>query len=1615
MRPIAFKIGVILLLFLFIGKLWAAEALANSKDKEEAIIVLSSVTMDEMQSARKTLEKNGITIQLIFSPSVFIAVVPHNLSEAIKQLDFIEELSYDKLVLDNFKDYETSTLDAIKFWNSHIDEQSPARSAQKLGLKGQKQAQEAFRDTLLIPTDLPKTKEESVRKNEAYKKHWLEKKIQIDRAEKIKQQDWQKKHTKKNKKQVSLASLVLLTPQEKSAVVSSANAFGKAYGAGVTDTSLYMAGDIVVDVVFVKGNLGDWPDAEKTDVYNAIVSSLQQFSQDEPNAHITFDPVKEDNIPQVGDPPKPLDLTPFDKTLNKKEDLNGCREYLNDLRNKRGSHWAYLIIVEYGNDRGYSYLNGPLMRLYVSNLRNGYVVRHETMHTFGAQDQYPGVAQSPIDRWGYLKVVNANSQYNNGKGYFSGAGEGQADIMLSDGGPIGVYSRGQIGWRDSDGDGVLEPLDTFPDTSGLTRSGNNPFTYTGKAIDKVLLNAGDGGDVTLNTISKVEYRLNGGAWCQAAALDGVFDSAEEDFRFTLPALKNGDYIVEVRAANSVNNTEVSFAKDEFIVSASQITNVRPFAAFSITPPEGSINTNFVFDASESSDLEDPASLLQVRWDYENDGIWDTTFSTTKKTSFKYSNAGVKTVALEVKDRQNNSDIITRQINVAADNIAPHISLLTTPENYHGNSASEFKVSLDARGSYDGEDAEPELKLRWDFEGDGVWDAEYSNNLLIEYLYQLPLALQRNKSSYALPSKAYDVYVAGSYAYVADGPSGLQIIDISNFRAPALAGSYNTPGDARGVYVTGNYAYVADGPSGLQIIDISNPQTPVLAGSYGTLSSVQGVYVLGNYAYVADFLSGLKIIDISNPQAPVLAGSYDTPGWAEGVYVLGNYAYVADHDSGLQIIDISNPHAPVLAGNYDTPGSAYRIYVLGNYAYVADGFSGLKIIDISNPRVPVLAGSYDSPLGFTRGIYIAGKYAYVAGGFSGLQIIDISNPHAPVLAGNYDTPDWAYGIYVLGNYAYVADYDSGLQIIGLIPDDLVVDAKSCLWKIKAEMVDKTGNVSSTSRNIWAVTYNHPPRIENLQSLKYDKFSGTLLSVYNTLGLASGICIVGNYAYVAEGISGLQSIDISNPQAPVLAESYNTPGRVSGICIAGNYAYLAEGVLGLQIIDVSNPRAFVLAGSYGTLGLASGVYVLGKYAYVADGDNGLQILDISNPKAPILAGSYDTLGLASGVYVAGNYAYVADGDNGLQIIDISNLRAPVLVGSYDTPGNAHGVYVTGNYAYVADGNNGLQVLDISNPHVPTLVGSYDTPGLASGVYVSSNYAGSYYAYVADGASGLEIILLDYPKTSKAIATATDPDIASSWDGLLEYRWDLDNDGVWDTRFSKNNFISIPTNNNASKFACQVRDRFGAADTKVSSWPDAIAPATAIKYSPAYAPGSWIKQPVKITLNASDAGGSGIKEVLYSLDGSTPAIKYSNPFVLDKDGIYNLQYLAVDNAGNSEKALSVQVKIDLTAPAIIPSAVVTSVTAGTPAIINTTITDAGSGVKVALAFWYVRQLLGKKVVWVKKGLVPLKPIGNKGIYSWAVPGLMPKNTIIKYFIIAQDNVGNNALSKECYIVVK
>ncbi len=751
----------------------------------------------------------------------------------------------------------------------------------------------------------------------------------------------------------------------------------------------------------------------------------------------------------------------------------------------------------------------------------------------------------------------------------------------------------------------------------------------------------------------------------------------------------------------------------------------PQADFTCNLTYGGFSTVFTFAHASTG------TISTYAWDFGADAD-PPTADTEGPHDVTYSSSGQKSVTLTVtgpggSDSETKTDYITVYAPPVADFTA------TPDEGSVPLIVSFTDASTGVAASWE-----------WDFENDGIVDSTAQNpthtyNYIGHHTVKLTVTNASGSdveeksdcivvnpviAGYCATSgSAEEVCISGSYAYVADGNSGLHIIDISNPESPIIAGTCDTTGYARGVTVSGSYAYVADDGSGLQIIDISNPASPVISGTCYTTGNAYGVAVSGSYAYVAIYSAGLKIIDISNPANPSVVGECATPAYARDVAVSGSYAYVADSMSGLQIISICNPASPFITGACDTSGTARAVAVSGNYACIADGTSGLKIIDISNPASPSIVGSCPTQNN-AWGIEVSGTYAYVADMLLGLTIIDISNPASPSIFSTCDTPGGAAEVTVSGSYAYVAD-DIGLQIMHAPvrgPSPTLAgsyDTPGCANDVYVSL--KYAYVADGSEGLQILDISDPA-------------DPAFVGACATPGSATSVRVSGSYAYVADGTGGLQVIDISNPASPSIVGSYDTPDSSLGIFVSGLQAYVADyDYGGLQILSVSEPATPTLLGSWDSPSYARGVYVSGPHAYVADEIDGLQIVNISNPASPTVAGSYNTTGWAFHVTVSGTFAYIADGSGGnLQIIDVSNSASPSLSGTHDTPGNARSTCISGFYAYVADESSGLQIVDVSNPASPELAGSYDTTGSAYGVHVIGPYA-----YIADGDSGLKII--------------------------------------------------------------------------------------------------------------------------------------------------------------------------------------------------------------------------------------------------------------------------------------
>jgi len=161
-----------------------------------------------------------------------------------------------------------------------------------------------------------------------------------------------------------------------------------------------------------------------------------------------------------------------------------------------------------------------------------------------------------------------------------------------------------------------------------------------------------------------------------------------------------------------------------------LSSSAPVANFTVTPESGRISDYFIFNALGSYDAQDATTLLKVRWDFNGDDVWETGWSTNKIAVYVFREPGRYIAKLEVLDTQGLSGSTTRIIDVSNVNLKP--TAIFTVDPLLGT--TETKFSFDASGCTDPEDSAATLRVRWDWEKDGIYDTDYSTVKKIQHTF-----------------------------------------------------------------------------------------------------------------------------------------------------------------------------------------------------------------------------------------------------------------------------------------------------------------------------------------------------------------------------------------------------------------------------------------------------------------------------------------------------------------------------------------------------------------------------------------------------------------------------------------------------------------------------------------------------------------------------------------------------------------------------------------------------------------------------------------------------------------------------------------------------------------
>jgi hypothetical protein len=163
-----------------------------------------------------------------------------------------------------------------------------------------------------------------------------------------------------------------------------------------------------------------------------------------------------------------------------------------------------------------------------------------------------------------------------------------------------------------------------------------------------------------------------------------------------------------------------------------VNNTPPSAYLIAKKTEGTVNSVFDFDTSKSSDSQYKKEYLKYRFDWDNNGVWDTQYAGKTTWNHKFEKSGQYHVVMQVKDPEGLTTTYYRDIKVTDNN--PPVASFTI------NKSKSGAYTFDASGSKDIE-SQNKLKYRWDFNYTGpddiAYDTQYSQAKKHTGIFSLP--------------------------------------------------------------------------------------------------------------------------------------------------------------------------------------------------------------------------------------------------------------------------------------------------------------------------------------------------------------------------------------------------------------------------------------------------------------------------------------------------------------------------------------------------------------------------------------------------------------------------------------------------------------------------------------------------------------------------------------------------------------------------------------------------------------------------------------------------------------------------------------------------------------
>ncbi|MHA1776225.1 MAG: hypothetical protein DRO88_11980 [Promethearchaeia archaeon] len=315
-----------------------------------------------------------------------------------------------------------------------------------------------------------------------------------------------------------------------------------------------------------------------------------------------------------------------------------------------------------------------------------------------------------------------------------------------------------------------------------------------------------------------------------------------------------------------------------------------------------------------------------------------------------------------------------------------------------------------------------------------------------------------------------------------------------------------PADTYDIIIEDHTAYVADGQNGLLVLDISNYNSRILLGKYYT-NNIDARFIekQGKNAFLVDNNYGIRILDVSDPTNINMISKIEINSSITKFLLNQSKMIVATANDGIFIIDCLDPANPSNLVYLEANNSILSAKLSSDLLiYSVSSNPALKIVNVSNFNSPIDLYTIQISNDTFNDIEMKNDVIFLSTSNHGLILYNISNPSAPELINSYNfTANPGQNQFIFENTLFYNTPDNGTFFID-------------------------------------ITNPFSPNINTSR-------------VYNSLGNAYNFDVEGKYLYIADGVRGIDRVDILNPgPSPVsndTATKRSVPFGWEGLLFAG----------------------------------------------------------------------------------------------------------------------------------------------------------------------------------------------------------------------------------------------------------------------------------------------------------------------------------------------------------------------------------------------------------------------------------------------------------------------------------